>query len=270
MNFTVVTPVLNGGPLLGDCILSVQRERSSGETIEHIVLDGGSTDGSVQLARSLGARVIERPDLGLYERLNLGFAEAADGLVIFIGADDLLVGSCVKRVLHTYRTSGRRWVAGAVRWIDKDGKHLAVLRPIVSSVTAKQHAAIGHPLIHISATWIEKSFYHEVGGFDPKFQIAAEYDFTTRALAMAPFARMTDVISAWRLTGDNFSVLNRQRQAQDYLTVRQAYGPQSEAAGLLWRYGHRVLYNLSNPDYVRGKTISRVKHMLGIGAGVRF
>ncbi len=87
MNFTVVTPVLNGGTLLADCIQSVIRERASGETIDHIVLDGGSTDGSQDLARSLGARVIERPDLGLYERVNLGFAEAVDGLVTFIGAD---------------------------------------------------------------------------------------------------------------------------------------------------------------------------------------
>src|SRR5262245_25823220 len=137
MNFTVVTPVLNGGPLLRDCMESVLRERCFGETVQHIILDGGSTDGSVALARSLGARVIERPDLGLYERLNLGFAEAADGLVIFIGADDLLVEGCVPRVLAAYNATRRPWVAGAVRWIDQDGRHLAVLRPIFSSVTAE-------------------------------------------------------------------------------------------------------------------------------------
>ena len=270
MNFTVITPVLNGGPLLSGCIESVRRERCYGETVEHIIIDGGSTDGSVALARSQGAHVIERPDLGLYERLNLGFAEAADGLVIFIGADDLLVEGCVPRVLAAYRATGHRWVAGATRWIDKNGRHLAILRPIVSGVTAEQHAAIGHPLIHISATWIEKSFYHEVGGFDPKYRIAAEYDFTTRALALSPFARLTEVISEWRLTGDNLSVVNRQRQAEEYRAVSLAHGPKSGAARVFWRYGHRALFNLTNPDYVRGKTISRVNYTLGIGSGVRF
>ena len=270
MNLTVVTPVLNGGPLLKDCIESVRRERRCGETIDHIVLDGGSTDGSVALARSEGAYVIERPDLGLYERLNLGFAEAADGLVIFLGADDLLVEGCVPRVLCAYRATGYPWVTGAARWIDKEGRPLAILRPIISSVTAEQHAAVGHPLIHISATWLEKSFYHEVGGFDPKYRIAAEYDFTTRALAVAPFARLTDVISEWRLTGDNFSVVNRRCQAEEYRAVRRAYGPKSAAARTFWRYGHRVLFNLTNPDYVRGKTVSRVNYRLGIGSGVRF
>jgi glycosyltransferase involved in cell wall biosynthesis len=270
MNFTVVTPVLNGGPLLRDCMESVLRERCFGETVQHIILDGGSTDGSVALARSLGARVIERPDLGLYERLNLGFAEAADGLVTFIGADDLLVEGCVPRVLAAYNATRRPWVAGAVRWIDKDGRHLAILRPIFSSITAEQHAAIGHPLIHISATWIEKSFHHEIGGFDPKYRIAAEYDFTTRALAVAPFARLSEVISAWRLTGDNLSVVNRQRQAEDYHAVCLAHGPKSGAVRMLWRYGHRALFNLTNPDYVRGKTLSRVSYKLGVGSGVRF
>jgi glycosyltransferase involved in cell wall biosynthesis len=270
MNFTVITPVLNGGPLLKDCIESVRRERRFGETIEHIVLDGGSSDGSVALARSEGARVIERPDLGLCERLNLGFAEAADGLVTFIGADDRLVEGCVPRVLAAYRATGRRWVAGAARWIDKHGRHLAILRPIVAGVTSEQHAAIGHPLIHTTATWVEKSFHHEVGGFDPKYRIAAEYDFTTRALAFAPFARLTEVISEWRLSGDNLSVVNRKGQAEEYRAVSLAYGPKSAAARTFWRYGHRALFNLTNPDYVRGKTISRVNYRLGIGSGVRF
>ena len=270
MHFTVITPVLNGGPLLKDCIESVRRERRHGETVEHLVVDGGSTDGSVELAHSLGARVIERPDLGLYERLNLGFAEAVDGLVTFLGADDLLVEGCVPRVRAKYRSTGRRWVAGAVRWIDKDGKHLAKLRPIISCVTAKQHAAVGHPLIHISATWIEKSFHQEIGGFDPQYRIAAEYDFTTRALARATFARLTEVISAWRLTGDNLSVANRQHQAEDYRAISLAHGPESPAARILWRYGHRVLFNITNPDYVRGKTLSRAYYKLGIGSGIRF
>jgi len=270
MKFTVITPVLNGGPLLRDCIESVKRERRCGEEVNHIILDGGSTDGSVALADSLGARVIERPDLSLYERLNMGFSEAADGLVTFIGADDLLVEGCVPRVRAAYCATGRRWVAGAARWIDKDGRSLAVLRPILSSATSEQHAAVGHPLIHISATWIEKSFYHEVGGFDPRYRIAAEYDFTTRALAMAPFARLTDVISAWRLTGDNLSFVNRRSQAEEYRAVSRAHGPRNAAIRMFWRYGHRALFNLTNPEYVRGKMISRVSHRLGMGSGIRF
>jgi len=176
----------------------------------------------------------------------------------------------VPRVLAAHSATGRRWVAGAVRWIDDAGRHLAVLRPIFSSVTAEQHAAIGHPLIHMSATWIEKSFFQEVGGFGPEFSIAADYDFATRALAVAPFARLTEVLSAWRLTGDNFSFVNRQQQAEQFRAVTLAYGPKSAAVRLFWRYGHRALFNLSNPDYVRGKTMSRMCYKLGIGSGVRF
>lgn len=270
MRCTVLTPVLNGGPLFRDCLESVRRERDQGAPIEHLILDGGSTDGSVELARSFGARVISRPDLGLYERLNLGFEQAADGLVTFIGADDFLVESCVARVLEARRRTGRRWVAGATRWIDGNGRHLAVLRPIHAFVTKEQHAAVGHPLIHIQATWIEKSLHRELGGFDTRYRIAAEYDFVTRALAVAPFARLTEVVSVWRLTGDNFSVLNRRDQVAEYRAISLAHGPRSAIARRLWSYGHRIGFNLANPDYVRGKLVSRIKHRLGLGSGARF
>ena len=158
MNFTVITPVLNGGPLLRGCIESVRRERCYGETVEHIIVDGGSTDGSVALARSQGAHVIERPDLGLYERLNLGFAEAADGLVIaLIGADDLLVEGCVPRVLAAYRaiadTAG--WQAphvGSTRTAGISQYCVRSFSGVTRSSAAVVTAAIGHPLIHISAT----------------------------------------------------------------------------------------------------------------------
>ena len=57
---------------------SVRRERCCGETIEHIILDGGSTDGSVAFPGSQGVpHAVERLDLGVYERLNRGaFREA--------------------------------------------------------------------------------------------------------------------------------------------------------------------------------------------------
>ena len=66
----------------------MRRERCCGETIEHIILDGGSTDGSVALARSQGApHVVERPDLGVYERLNRGAFREARGSPPILPAD---------------------------------------------------------------------------------------------------------------------------------------------------------------------------------------
>ena len=82
MIVSIVTPVLNGGYYFRECIGSVKAVTPSGISVEHLVVDGGSADGSVEFAEAHGLRVLREKETGLTGRMNIGY-RAAQGVVGF-------------------------------------------------------------------------------------------------------------------------------------------------------------------------------------------
>ncbi|GAB4369592.1 MAG: glycosyltransferase family 2 protein [Deltaproteobacteria bacterium] len=86
---SIVSSVLNGAATIGDCIESVRRQAPPAE---HIVIDGGSTDGTVEIVRQYGdavARFVSEPDGGIYDAMNKGIALATGEVIGILNADDL-------------------------------------------------------------------------------------------------------------------------------------------------------------------------------------
>ena len=84
---SVITPSYNSAEFIEDAILSVSRQ--SGVSVEHIVVDGASTDGTVEIVRRYGnVRCISEPDRGQSDAINKGFLEAGGDLVGWLNADD--------------------------------------------------------------------------------------------------------------------------------------------------------------------------------------
>lgn len=88
---TVVTVVLNGARHLQDCLTSVSSQR--GIVVEHVVIDGGSTDGCVGLLREWSDRLAfwsSEPDKGISDGMNKGIQRATGEWILFLHADDFL------------------------------------------------------------------------------------------------------------------------------------------------------------------------------------
>ena len=85
MIVTVVTPTLNGVRHLRECIESARRNKSRGIEVEHVIVDGGSTDGTVELARSYGLRVMQGKDKGIFDAINKGSFASSGELLGFFG-----------------------------------------------------------------------------------------------------------------------------------------------------------------------------------------
>ena len=94
MRFTIVSPVLNGMPWLPEAMASVARQRDGAEfEVEHIVLDGGSTDGSREWLESHdapGRKLVFEPDAGQTAALRAGFDHATGELFGWLNSDDIL------------------------------------------------------------------------------------------------------------------------------------------------------------------------------------
>ena len=87
MRISLVTPTLNAATYLGEALSSVREQQIA---VEHIAVDGGSTDGTLELLHESGARVISEPDSGLYDAINKGVGLSTGDVVGFLNADDLL------------------------------------------------------------------------------------------------------------------------------------------------------------------------------------
>src|SRR3954454_12381822 len=103
---SIVTPCLEPGERLARCLESVAAQTYP--RIEHIVVDGGSTDGTVKELRKRGVRFVSEPDDGQTQAINKGFALARGDWLGWLNADDVLTTRAVELAV-----SGARETPGA-------------------------------------------------------------------------------------------------------------------------------------------------------------
>src|ERR671925_70444 len=89
MKISVITAVLNNGRYIEDCIKSVLGQTYS--NLEYIIVDGGSTDGTLDVIRMYKDRIsklISEPDSGIYDAMNKGIRIATGDVIGFLHSDD--------------------------------------------------------------------------------------------------------------------------------------------------------------------------------------
>ena len=107
MKVSIITVVYNNNKTISDAIESVINQ--SYKNIEYIVIDGGSTDGTVDVVKDYGSRIdkfISEPDNGIYDAMNKGVRLATGDVIGFINSDDLLnsedcIECIVKRIVES-------------------------------------------------------------------------------------------------------------------------------------------------------------------------
>ena len=120
MDFTIITPSLNYGHFLDDCLSSVVNQ--SEVTLEHFVFDGGSTDDSAEIAANY-PRVLwtQERDSGMSAAINKGFERAQGDWVIWLNADDRLKPGALAKILIELKQSNADVVYGDYDFIDTSG-----------------------------------------------------------------------------------------------------------------------------------------------------
>ena len=182
-SISIVIAVLNGAATLGRCLESIFEQTYP--NLDVIVTDGGSTDGTVTILESAGSRIHywdSQEDTGIYQAWNRALEHAKGEWLLFLGADDWLMGSDVidKVVGALVAAEGRfRLVYAAVDVVTEDGAiDHSIGRPWA---TARQEIRRGMAIPH-SATFHHRSLFTRCGGFDESFRIAGDYEFVLREL----------------------------------------------------------------------------------------
>ena len=119
MRFSVITPCLNAAPLLPRTLRSVQ---SQGSDVQHIVVDGGSTDGTIDSLHGQSIELISEPDRGMYDALAKGLRRATGDWITYLNAGDTLEERAFETVARAARTRDIRWLVGRTGMRDESGR----------------------------------------------------------------------------------------------------------------------------------------------------
>ena len=198
MRLSIITPTLNRAHLLGPAIESVLAQNDP--DVEHLVVDGMSTDGTVELlARYPHLRVIREPDTGLYEALNKGLRAATGDMIGWLNSDDLFAAEAFRRVREAAADSaieavyGRAeiFVEGAAEAVSKrlaTANRLSAGRPELTV----ENVVLGAP--NPNARFLRRSVYERVGYCETRYRVASDRDFLLRVALLNPRAAILDAV----------------------------------------------------------------------------
>ena len=243
MRFTIITPSLNYGHFIGECLESVagqvddsKAEKICGIEIEHFVIDGGSTDDSAQVAsRFPHVKWIQESDDGMSDAINKGFDKATGEWVMWLNADDRLKPGALAKMLDDLERSNADVVYGDWDFIDEKGvfsRH--VTAPRWSLFVHVHH----HCFIGSTAAFYRRSTVVDAGHRLRKdFRYVMDGEFYARLHAAGKsFHHVGVTVADFRLHGSNASqrhlginsdmdtILAAERQHVESRAIRRAYG----------------------------------------------
>jgi glycosyltransferase involved in cell wall biosynthesis len=178
---SIVTVAFNSATTIADTLTSVATQ--SWSAVEHIVIDGASTDGTLDIVERHGqhlARVVSEPDGGIYDAMNKGIRVATGDIVGFLNADDRYADADVLRsVALTMMDGDLDAVIGDVAFLDGDDP-TRVKRRYRSDRFSPERLAWGWMPAH-PALFVRRDVFDRVGPFATDYRIAGDYEWIARA-----------------------------------------------------------------------------------------
>ena len=215
---SVVTPVRNSAAYLSDALDSVARLTVSHE---HIVIDGGSTDGTAELLEGRDdpqLQWISEPDRGQTHAVNKGFSRASGELLAWLNGDDELISDAVDRAVgYLQRHTGVGAVFGGMHVLDEKG---AVRRRYQPGRYSWRRYLIMGDYIPTPSIIFRRSLYEEVGPLDETYVDAADYDFYLRLFDRCQVERMPEALIRFRYHPDSKTAKDVWLQQREALRIR--------------------------------------------------
>ncbi len=224
LKISVITATKNSVDTLAECLASVHRQ-SYGHH-EHIIIDGASTDGTLaelEKCRDHLDVLVSEPDQGIYHALNKGLARASGDIVGFLNSDDLYADPHVlRRVAAAFADPAVEAIYGDLLYVKRrdPGQVIRYWRSCAFSRSLLHRGWMPpHPTLYL-----RREVYDRIGGFNPTYQIAADYDLMLRLLSQprGKVVYLPNVMVHMRLGGvSNRSLFSILRKSwEDYRALR--------------------------------------------------
>jgi glycosyltransferase involved in cell wall biosynthesis len=181
LKVSIITPAYNCASTIGRCIMSIYEQTY--KDIEHIVIDGSSTDSTVEIINTYSngrSKVISEPDDGIYDAMNKGIMMANGNLIGTLNADDYFSDrNVVEKIVNSFKLKEDiQCVYGNLVFINKQNKIVRKWqsRKYERGLFSKSWTP-AHPTFYC-----RKEIYSEHGMYKSNYKIAADVEFMLRVL----------------------------------------------------------------------------------------
>jgi glycosyltransferase involved in cell wall biosynthesis len=205
---SIVTPSFNQGSFLEETISSVLAQTY--QPIEYIVIDGGSTDDSVEIIQKYADRLaywVSEPDRGQSHAINKGLQRSTGAVIGWLNSDDTLMPGTVARVVDAMEQDPMV-VHGSVRLIDADSKTIARPKLAKRNQEFGIETIVGEGLVNQPGSFWNRAIMERVGYLNEDLNYIMDFELWVRmALGGARFLRLGDPpLATYRLTSDTKTV----------------------------------------------------------------
>lgn len=236
---SIVMPSFNQRRYLQVAIDSILSQSCDAEVI---VMDGGSTDGSVDVLKSYGTQIryVSEPDRGQSDALNKGLSLATGDVVGWLNSDDVYKPQAFHAVLDVFKDAQTHWVFGKVDVINEEG---AEIRKWITWLKNRRLARLTFNKL-LRANWISqmgvfwrREFLTSLGGVEQNYHLAMDYDLWLRFWKKAPGVFLDKTIASFRIYESSKSGTQYLQQLQEAFHIARTHADGQHSFDLAW---HRL------------------------------
>jgi glycosyltransferase involved in cell wall biosynthesis len=262
---SIVTPSFQSGRFIERTIESVLSQDYP--QIEYIVMDGGSSDATVDILERYKDRLRyeSAPDKGAADAINRGFSQCRGSIFGWLNADDIYLPGAIRTAAAHFAASPEVDVIyGEGVWIDEEGAQIGRY-PTVSPYQPgifEQECGICQP-----ATFMRREAFQSVGMLMADLQFAFDYDLWVRLSRVCRFQSIPDILAMSRMHQKNKSLGSRRQVFEeniDLLRRHYRYVP------LNWVYGYLTYLRDGQDQFFEPMRDSVLTYVASLPAGMKY
>jgi glycosyltransferase involved in cell wall biosynthesis len=235
---SIITPSYNQGEFIEDTILSIKGQTY--RNFEHIVVDGGSTDNTLDILRKYAGTYdlswSSEPDEGMYQAINKGLKKAKGDILCYLNTDDLYLPWTLEAVAgYSAKNKQVDLLYGDIINLDDDK---GTIELTFSPPFNLRWAIVKGGLYQPTVFWSRRA-YERVGGLDETLQIGGDYEYWIRIAMQGTVKKINEFLAADRSHDKRKCFVQSDLSEEELLQTRRKYGASTttnEAQEFIYRF----------------------------------
>jgi glycosyltransferase involved in cell wall biosynthesis len=266
---TIISPVFNAATYIRTCIQSVAEQHFEG--LEHLIMDGGSTDGTPEIIQEMAAefphiRWVSEKDKGQSDAMNKGIELARNPVISFLNADDRYEPGAISKALTFFRTAPKdSFFVGNCRVLREDGSEYMINKPYPFDQVSFM-LDYNFPF-NPSAYFYHKSLHNKVGMYEMDDHLTMDIDFLLRLPGKANIVYVDSVLGNYVMVANSKTMkeISAGRNVENLHQVFNRYLPNLSAGqkiklSILKKLGKNrgwIMYYIDHPEKLLKKIMGR-------------